>query len=88
MSPQPVQEIIETRLKTLYPDGEILVNDQSKKHQDHLEGSTGAGTHFDVIIRSPAAMGLSRVERERKVHTVLADLYTERGLHALSLKFE
>lgn len=85
---ESVQQIIESRLQKLYPDAVLMVNDQSLKHQGHLPGSTGAGTHFDVIIRSATAMGLSRVERERRVHTALADLYTERGLHALSLKFE
>lgn len=88
MALESVSTIIETRLSALYPDAQIAVNDQSAKHQSHLEGSTGAGTHFDVVIRSQAAMGLSRVERERRVHTALADLYTERGLHAMSLKFE
>lgn len=84
----PVQTIIEERLKELYADAQILVHDQSQKHQYHLEGSSGSGTHFDVLIKSNSAMALSRVERERRVHTKLADLYTERGLHALSLKFE
>ena len=85
---ESVKTIIETRLKALYPDAILQVNDQSAKHQSHLEGSNGSDTHFDVLIRSATAMGLSRVERERKVHSVLADLYTERGLHALSLKFD
>jgi BolA family transcriptional regulator, general stress-responsive regulator len=85
---ESVKSIIETRIQTLYPDATLLVNDQSAQHQSHLEGSEGSGTHFDVLIRSQTAMDLSRVERERRVHTILADLYTERGLHALSLKFE
>jgi BolA family transcriptional regulator, general stress-responsive regulator len=83
-----VKFIIESRIRKLYPDAALQVNDQSAKHQSHYEGSTGSDTHFDVLIRSATAMGLSRVERERRVHTVLADLYTERGLHALSLKFD
>ncbi len=85
---ESVKSIIETRLKELYPDAVLQVNDQSAKHQGHLDNSSGSDTHFDVLIKSPTAMGLSRVERERRVHTVLADLYTERGLHALSLKFD
>jgi BolA protein len=86
--PASVKSLIETRLQALYPDAVLQVNDQSAKHQYHLEGSTGSDTHFDVLIRSNTAMALTRVERERRVHTALADLYTERGLHALSLKFE
>jgi len=82
-----VKLIIEERIRDLYKDGKIEVIDQSAHHSEHLEGSDGTNTHFDVLISSPEAMLLSRVERERKVHTVLADLYTERGLHALSIKF-
>ena len=62
----------------------LEVVDDSARHAGHA-GATAAGeTHFNVSIVAEHFAGLSRVERSRQVHQVLAGELAG-GLHALSL---
>ncbi|MBV9331664.1 MAG: BolA family transcriptional regulator [Alphaproteobacteria bacterium] len=66
-----------------HPD-ELLVVDESARHAGHAGARPGGETHFDVRIVSPAFEGVSRVERQRLVYSVLAD-ELKASVHALSL---
>jgi len=65
------------------------IQDDSARHAGHAgmrEGGAHAGgeTHYSVVIVSESFHDVSRVERSRMVHAVLASEFAE-GLHALSL---
>ena len=44
------------------------------------------GKHFYLVITSDKFEWLSRIDRSRKVHTILNDLLTDDSIHALRLK--
>ena len=63
---------------------QLEVIDESEQHRGHAGWREGGGTHFRVVMRAAAFDGLSRVERSRAVHRVLADELAG-GVHALAL---
>ncbi|MBI3420198.1 MAG: BolA family transcriptional regulator [Proteobacteria bacterium] len=65
----------------------IQLEDQSPKHAGHAGAKPGGETHFHLEIVSPAFAGLSRVERQRRVHAALKD-ELEGPVHALSLSLK
>lgn len=68
-------EQIETRLKTEFPDSEVMVIDQ-----------TGGGNHFEIRMVAKEFAGLSRVAQQRKVMDVFDNELKSGELHALSMK--
>ena len=83
-----VADAIHEKLTAAFQPREISVTDDSARHAGHSgatrdDGSQGE-THFTVRIVSETFVGLSRVERQRRVYAALAD--EMRGsVHALSL---
>ena len=85
-----LREAIERRLA---PE-RLEIEDESARHAGHAgmreaglrETGAGAGgaTHYAMLVVSGAFNGLSRVQRSRLVHGLLADEFGG-GLHALSL---
>ena len=61
----------------------LEVGDESAAHAGHT--SAGGRGHFRLHIVSERFVGLSRLERHRLVHSVLAELLDSR-IHALALK--
>jgi BolA protein len=62
----------------------IDIHDESERHRGHA-GHDGRGeSHFRITVVSPAFAGRSRLERQRLVHTILADELAGR-VHALAL---
>jgi len=61
----------------------LEIEDQSAAHAGHA--GAGGGGHFRLHIVSERFVGLSRLERHRLVHSVLAELLDSR-IHALALK--
>ncbi|MDK4688553.1 BolA family protein [Kingella negevensis] len=57
--------------------------DQSHLHAGHA-GNKGGG-HYAVLIVSEAFEGMNRVARQRKVQELLAELFTSKQIHALSV---
>lgn len=47
---------------------------------------TGDGRHFEAEIVSTAFAGLSRVQRQQRVNTVLREHFESETLHALSMR--
>ena len=76
-----IREKIEEALKPIHFE---LVN-ESHKHAGHM-GDDGSGeTHYKLIVVSDSFEGLSRIDRQRQVNSVLCDAFG-RGLHALALR--
>lgn len=83
-----VAAAIREKLSAAFAPLALAVNDDSARHAGHAgatraDGSHGE-THFSVRIVSVAFEGLSRVERQRRVHAVLA-AELEGPVHAFSL---
>lgn len=79
-----VADSIHRKLTAAFAPSELVVKDDSARHEGHAGHRPGGETHFIVNIVSAAFEGLSRVERQRRVYAVLADeLRTQ--VHALSL---
>jgi BolA protein len=83
-----VTHAIREKLTLAFSPVQLEVRDESAAHAGHAgaqrrDGGTGE-THFAVRLVSAAFEGLSRVERQRRVHAALQAEF-ERGLHALSV---
>jgi len=79
-----VARSIEEKLAAAFAPEELLVEDESAKHAGHSGARPEGETHFRVRIVSETFRGLSRLERQRRVHAALADELKTR-VHALSL---
>jgi BolA protein len=80
-----VTDTIRQKLTTAFAPSELVVEDESARHEGHAGHRPGGETHFDVHIVSEAFTGLTRVERQRRIYAAL-DAEFRAGLHALSLK--
>ena len=83
-----VADSIRQKLTAAFAPQSLDVVDQSHRHAGHAgatrdDGSQGE-THFHVRLVTTAFDGVSRVERQRRVHAVLADELNG-PVHALSL---
>jgi BolA protein len=75
---------LRAKLTAAFAPDLLEVVDESEQHRGHAGWREGGGTHFRVVMRASALDGLSRVERSRAVHRVLADELAG-GVHALAL---
>lgn len=83
---QSVADKLKEKLQVLAPT-HLAVIDDSQKHAGHAGNPDGKGqTHFTVEITSDAFAGKSRVERQRMVMDLVAPVWRETSLHALSLR--
>ena len=83
-----VADTIQQKLTAAFAPLVLEVRDESARHVGHAgatrdDGSQGE-THFHVRLVSAAFEGLSRVERQRRIHAVLA-AELKATVHALSL---
>ncbi len=79
-----MSETIHRKLAAEFAPTELVVTDDSARHEGHAGHRPGGETHFIVKIVSPAFAGLSRVERQRRVYATLAEELRTR-VHALQL---
>ena len=75
---------IEATLASALDPTRLAVEDESALHAGHSGARAGGQTHYRVVATSARFEGLSRIERSRLVHTLLAQEF-DTGLHALSL---
>jgi stress-induced morphogen len=68
-------EMLKTRLKTAYPDGQIEVFDL-----------TGTGNHFEVSVESSLFKGMNRIKQHQSVMAVFQAELKTGEVHALSIK--
>ena len=83
-----VSDSIRQKLTAAFAPQSLEVVDESHRHAGHAgatrdDGSQGE-THFHVRLVTAAFDGVSRVERQRRIHAVLAD-ELKGPVHALSL---
>ena len=79
-----VAESMRRKLTEALAPTRLAIIDQSHRHAGHAGARPDGETHFLIEIVSPAFAGLSRIERQRLVHQVLAAELAGR-VHALSL---
>ena len=77
-----MREAIAARLAPLAPDV-FDFEDQSHLHAGHA-GIRGGG-HYAILVVSSAFSGMSRLARQRKIQELLADLFAQKHIHALSI---
>jgi BolA protein len=75
-----VQRRIEEKLAARLCPSVLIVENESKNHGV----PPGSETHFKVTVVSSAFVGLERVDRQRLVHSVLAEELAG-GVHALTM---
>jgi BolA protein len=81
----PIAPEIERRLRAALQPAQLVVTNDSARHQGHA-GDDGSGeSHFTVEVTAERFAGMSRVERQRAVNSALADLMRDR-IHALAIK--
>lgn len=80
-----VAETIKQKLFAALAPSELQVIDDSARHAGHAGARPAGETHFNVVIVAAAFAGQSRIERQRLVHTLLADELAG-PVHALSLR--
>jgi len=75
---------LERRLRAAFAPHHLVIRDDSERHRGHAGWREGGGTHFSVTIVSEAFRGLSRLERQRRVHAAVGDLMGA-PVHALQV---
>ena len=84
-----VADAIHEKLTAAFAPSLLEVTDDSARHAGHAGAARQGGgigeTHFHVRMVTAAFDGVSRVDRQRRVHAVLADELAA-SVHALSLK--
>jgi len=78
-------DTIRQKLTIAFAPSQLAVLDESARHEGHAGHRPSGESHFDVHIVSEAFIGLTRVERQRRIYAAL-DAEFRGGLHALSLK--
>jgi BolA protein len=79
-----VKAALDAKLRRAFAPLELDILDESARHAGHAGARPEGESHFRVRIVSDCFEGLSRVERQRRVHAALAhELATQ--IHALSL---
>ncbi|EKE73184.1 BolA protein [Celeribacter baekdonensis B30] len=82
-----ISDEMRVRLQAAFAPKTLKIEDDSASHAGHAGNPGGAGeTHFNVMIRSEAFAGQSRVARHRMVHKALGDLVPR--IHALALDLD
>ncbi len=79
-----VAESMRRKLTEALAPTRLAIVDESHRHAGHAGARPEGETHFLIEIVSASFSGLSRVERQRLVHRVLAAELAGR-VHALSL---
>lgn len=82
-----IAETMRQKLEAELKPAELIIKDESHKHEGHA-GHDGRGeSHFRMTIVADAFSGQNRVARQRMVHKVLAEELKDR-VHALALKLK
>lgn len=63
----------------------LEIVDDSDRHRGHAGARRGGQSHFNITLECASFAGLSRIQRQRLVHGLLAEELAG-PVHALSLK--
>lgn len=78
---------METALEAGFAPLQLVVRDDSAKHEGHAGARPEGETHFHVFLVSQEFEGQSRITRSRAVHKALAK-ELEEHVHALALELK
>jgi BolA family transcriptional regulator, general stress-responsive regulator len=81
---KPVARALRTKLEAAFSPSILVIEDESARHAGHAGARPEGETHFSVRIVSSAFVGMSRVDRQRKIYAAVAAEMATR-VHALSL---
>ncbi len=79
-----MKDKIEVALKDAFAPTHLNVQDVSESHRGHAGFQEGGESHFDVVIRSAAFEGMSRLAQHRAIHKALGPDIVG-AIHALAL---
>ncbi|AFX99054.1 bolA-like family protein [Candidatus Endolissoclinum faulkneri L2] len=79
-----IAETIQIKLQKAFAPSMMEITDESDMHIGHAGKRSESETHFRIIIVSPIFDKLSRVQRYRMVHNVIAN-ELENAVHAVSM---
>ncbi len=79
-----VRERIAEKIRCELAPSDIEVIDESALHAGHMHAPEGGESHFRIRIVSQRFYGLSRIERQRLIHDILASELAG-PIHALSI---
>jgi BolA protein len=80
-----LEDRISEKISKTYGEDSFKLSNDSHKHSGHA-GDDGSGqTHFTLTITSDAFNGMSRIDCQRQVYSLLSQEFQD-GLHALALK--
>ena len=80
-----VAETMRKKLVDALSPVRLEIVDDSDRHSDHAGARPGGQSHFNITLECAAFAGLSRIQRQRMVHGLLAEELAG-PVHALSLK--
>ena len=81
------QEQIEAKLIAALSPATLEVENESHLHAGHAASRNSGESHFKITLKADALSALTRLERYRKVHAILADELAG-PVHALSISFK
>ena len=80
-----IADTIRDKLTARFAPSTLNVVDESAQHSGHMHAAAAGETHFRVTIVADAFAGVSRVERQRQIYSVLTEELAG-PVHALALK--
>lgn len=86
----PLARTMREKLQAAFAPARLELADDSARHAGHAgarraDGSEAGETHFNLVIEAEVFEGLSRLERQRRINTVLKHELAG-PVHALSIK--
>ena len=82
-----VQEQIEAKLIAALSPDILEVENESHLHAGHAGSPNSGESHFKITLAAKSLAALTRLERYRMVHAILADELAG-PVHALSISFK
>ncbi|MSP50368.1 MAG: BolA family transcriptional regulator [Alphaproteobacteria bacterium] len=82
-----VADSIRRKLDQAFRPEHLDVEDESHRHAGHAGARPEGETHFHVTLVSAAFAGVSRIDRQRRVHEILAE-ELKGPVHALALSLK
>ncbi|NVJ90114.1 MAG: BolA family transcriptional regulator [Methylocystaceae bacterium] len=80
-----VSKIIEEKINNALKPQILKVEDESYKHAGHAGANPKGESHFQLLIVTDEFEGVSRVQRQRMIYTILAE-EMKGPIHALALQ--
>lgn len=75
---------LENKLRTAFSPTILKVIDDSGAHAGHAGARPEGGSHFKIILRTPAFEGLSKIQQHQAIYALLKIEMAE-DIHALAL---